>query len=99
MDVSVLQHMAHIKGLLLYLLLRNNWFWINGDKAVFYSWYCVLLVCTCMHVAVVFHSIWSISGILGVELGYWMFPLLSDADIGNADMCVCVCVFFSEMTG
>lgn len=64
-------------------------------KLYFIAGIVVLLVCTCMHVAVVFHSIWSLSGILGVELGYWMFPLLSDADIGNADVyvCVCVCVF------
>lgn len=99
MDVSVLQHMAHIKGLFLYLQLRNNWFWINGDETVFYSWYCGFIgvhlhACSCC-----ISQYLSISGILGVELGYWMFPLLSDADIGNADVCVCVCVFFSEMTG
>lgn len=63
-------------------------------KLYFIAVIAVLLVCTCMRVAVVFHSILSISGILRVELGYWMFPLLSDADIGIADVCVFVCFLF-----
>lgn len=95
MDVSVLQHMAHIKGPFLYLQSRNKWFWISGDETVFYSCYSGFIgvhlhACSC-HISQYFEYIrysGSGTGVLDVPPAVWCRHWKCWR------VCVCVCFLF-----